>query len=186
MQDNRAYYNPARDWVVVPSRAQFSTRAEYYGVVMHELAHATGHPDRLNRGPLTGDHTSPSYAREELRAEIASMMVCTQLGLGHFPKNNVAYVASWVRGLRDDPMEIRKATQDASQMAGYLLRGMGREKRMDLTWQPPAQDRGLDTSSARSPLSPFEGLELSHPIMIGGHSTAVHHAARSHEMGLSR
>ncbi|WP_439484377.1 zincin-like metallopeptidase domain-containing protein [Cyclobacterium plantarum] len=36
------------------------------------------------------------YAREELRAEIASMMLGSELQIGHDPKQHVAYVDSWL------------------------------------------------------------------------------------------
>lgn len=183
---DRAYYNLTRDRVFVPRRHQFSTKAEYYAVVLHELAHASGHPERMDRDTMVGDKSSPDYAREELRAEIASMMLCTRLGLGHFPQNRVAYVADWVKALRKDPMEIRKATQDAAKMSTYILRGMGRHQVMDLSWKPPDPDRDPKSSPALTPLAPFERFGLNQPILVNAHPDRAHFAARSHDMGLSR
>ena len=64
---------------------------------------------------------SPHYAREELRAEISSMMTGDRLRLGHDPSRRAAYVGSWIQSLRDDPREIYRAAQDAQVMSDYVL-----------------------------------------------------------------
>ena len=53
---------------------------DFYATALHELGHWTGHSSRLNR-PILNKFGTPDYAREELRAEISSMMVCS--GFGH-------------------------------------------------------------------------------------------------------
>ena len=67
-----------RDLIVMPDREQFPNGPSYYPSALHELGHWTGHPDRLNRPtPAEGIRecaSSPQYAREELRAEISSMI----------------------------------------------------------------------------------------------------------------
>ena len=123
-QGDRAYYSPRNDEVVLPERGQFPTAGDYYRTALHELGHATGHKDRLDRETLqqgTKDgFGSPAYAREELRAEISSMMTGERIGIGHEPHHGTAYVASWVKALQDDPGEIRRAASDAQRMADYL------------------------------------------------------------------
>ena len=44
-----ATYYPGRDVIHVPPRAVFPTADSYYRTVLHELAHATGHPSRMKR-----------------------------------------------------------------------------------------------------------------------------------------
>lgn len=39
---NRAFYNPAIDLVVVPTKPQFKTQEGYYSTVLHEMSHWTG------------------------------------------------------------------------------------------------------------------------------------------------
>ncbi len=60
-----------------------------YPTALHELGHWTGHPDRLNRPTLIRDmeygELSQEYAREELRAEISSLITGNRIGLGHDP-----------------------------------------------------------------------------------------------------
>ena len=48
----RACYSPALDRVNMPRLEAFRSVEEYYKVFFHELAHATGHQNRLNRPDL--------------------------------------------------------------------------------------------------------------------------------------
>ena len=56
------------------------TEYDYMATLLHEAGHATGHISRLNRD-MTGVFGSPEYAKEELRAEIASAFTAQELGL---------------------------------------------------------------------------------------------------------
>ncbi|MGO4880940.1 MAG: zincin-like metallopeptidase domain-containing protein, partial [Bryobacteraceae bacterium] len=51
----------------------FKDAPGYYGTALHELAHWTGHPSRLNRPTLQESYRfgDLNYAKEELRAELA-------------------------------------------------------------------------------------------------------------------
>ncbi|MCB1983872.1 MAG: hypothetical protein KDF49_00405, partial [Nitrosomonas sp.] len=64
---------------------------------------------------------SEGYAREELRAEIASMLLGHELGIGHDPGQHAAYVASWIKTLEEDPTEIFRAAVDAEKIQDYVL-----------------------------------------------------------------
>ncbi len=128
---NRAYYDLGRDRIVLPLREQFASGPGYYQTALHELGHWTGHPERLNRSTLVRGveygYTSPEYAREELRAEISSMITGDRIGLGHDPSRHASYVDSWIKALRDDPREIYRASRDAQEMSDYVL-GLDRER----------------------------------------------------------
>jgi hypothetical protein len=63
-----------------------------------------------------------NYAKEELRAELASVFIAAELGVPHDPANHAAYVGSWIRALKDDKHEIFKAAHDASAAADYVIR----------------------------------------------------------------
>ncbi|MDE0103431.1 MAG: zincin-like metallopeptidase domain-containing protein [Bryobacterales bacterium] len=75
---NMASCDILRDRITLPHREQFREGPAYYQSAMHELGHRTGHPDRLTREiPLRGMREGPrsgAYAREDLRAEIKSMI----------------------------------------------------------------------------------------------------------------
>ena len=76
----RAFYNLTRDSITVPYQHDFFSDAAYYQTLMHEIAHSTGHPKRLNRD-MSGALRDPSHALEELRAEMGSAFVCKDIGI---------------------------------------------------------------------------------------------------------
>ena len=119
-QPDRAFYRPATDRIHLPPRDSFPSADTYYATALHELGHWTGHPSRLDRD-LAHPFGSVGYAKEELRAEIASLMVGDQLGIGHDPGQHAAYVKSWVQVLKEDPKEILRASRDADKISNYVL-----------------------------------------------------------------
>lgn len=99
IKQNQSYYVPALDKIVLPLRTQFKDAEGFYATALHELGHWTGHSSRLNR-PILNKFGTPDYAREELRAEISSMMVCGSLGIKHKAQNSAAYVSNWIDVLK--------------------------------------------------------------------------------------
>ena len=137
--DNRAYYDLRRDRIVLPFKEQFPNGPSYYQSALHELGHWTGHPSRLNRRMLLDGiehgYGSHAYPREELRAEISSMMTGDRLNIGHDPSRHASYVDSWVQKLREDPEgdlqseQGRPGHERLSAGAGSLARaGPGRPR----------------------------------------------------------
>ncbi|MBS0551385.1 MAG: strawberry notch family protein [Proteobacteria bacterium] len=119
-RQDRAYYQPATDTIQLPDKGQFPSASSYYAIALHELGHWTGHASRLNRDILN-PFGSEGYAKEELRAEIASMILGDELGIGHDPGQHAAYVGSWIKALRDDPLEIFRAAAEAEKIKDYVL-----------------------------------------------------------------
>ena len=117
---NRAYYNIDTDSIHLPSKEQFPNQERYYTTALHELAHATGAPHRLSRD-MSGDKNSESYAREELRADIASHLVAKEVGVPNDSQQNTAYVKHWIKLLKDDPKEILRACRDAEKAFKLIL-----------------------------------------------------------------
>lgn len=120
VQGDRAYYAPLFDKINMPERNQFETADRYYSTLLHELGHWTGHHSRLDRD-LVNKFGSPDYAREELRAEIASMILGNELKIGHDPKQHVSYVESWIKVLTDTPYEIHAAAADAQRIFDFVM-----------------------------------------------------------------
>jgi antirestriction protein ArdC len=122
-QPDRAFYNRLSDSIHLPSRAAFKSAADYYGTALHELAHWTGHPQRLNRETLneTYHFGDMRYAKEELRAELASVFLMAERGIPHNPDSHTAYLGSWLKTLSDDKHEIFRATRDAHKAADLLI-----------------------------------------------------------------
>lgn len=115
---NKAVYSVASDEVFLPSYGSFASDESFASTLSHELAHATGHPNRLNRkfGKRFGD---AEYAFEELVAEMASAFTCARLGFEH-ERESASYLASWLKVLKADNQAIITAASYASKAADWL------------------------------------------------------------------
>ena len=122
-QADRAFYNRQSDSIHLPPKDTFKDSGAYYGTALHELAHWTGHPERLNRSTLTDSYRfgDQNYAKEELRAELASVFIAAEKGIPHDPQSHAAYVGSWIQALKQDKHEIFRAAHDASKATDFLL-----------------------------------------------------------------
>ncbi|MFO2766950.1 zincin-like metallopeptidase domain-containing protein [Legionella pneumophila serogroup 1] len=116
---DRAFYRLSTDSIHLPPKEQFKSAANYYATALHELGHWSGHPSRLDRD-LGHPFGSDAYAKEELRAEIASMLLGAELGIGHDPSQHTAYIKSWIQVLEDEPLEIFRASADAEKIVNHL------------------------------------------------------------------
>lgn len=119
-----AYYSPQFDRITLPTANLFESEYAYMATLLHEAGHATGHESRLNRD-LTGAFGSPEYAKEELRAEIASAFTAQTLGINYeqngYMENHEAYVQSWIKVLESEPNELFAAIKDAEKISDYLI-----------------------------------------------------------------
>ncbi|WP_342709591.1 zincin-like metallopeptidase domain-containing protein [Bradyrhizobium sp. B124] len=116
---NRAFYVPAEDYVQVPLPQAYFEPINWHRTALHELAHASGHPSRLNRD-LSGSYGTRKYAFEELIAEMASAFSCASLGIAPTVRH-ADYIGCWLGVLREDNRAIVRAASQASKVADYLL-----------------------------------------------------------------
>jgi antirestriction protein ArdC len=121
-----AFYTPGEDRIAMPSRAGFtgtstsSATEAYYGTLLHELGHWTGHPSRLARD-LSGRFGSATYAGEELVAELTSAFLCAHLGISASPREDHAqYLNAWMLKLKEDKRAFLTAASAAQAAADYL------------------------------------------------------------------
>ena len=151
-QADRAFYRPATDRIHLPPRDSFPSADAFYSCALHEVGHASGHPTRLDRD-LAHPFGSVGYAKEELRAEIASLMVGDQLGIGHDPGQHAAYLKSWVQVLKEDPKEILRASRDADKIS-ELCAGPGEGSHAGQHREDPGGPSGAAGTDARTPGNP--------------------------------
>lgn len=138
-EHDRAFYRPSSDSIHLPEKDQFPTADNYYATALHELGHWTGHGTRLDRD-LVHPFGSEGYAKEELRAEIASMILGDELGIGHDPEQHAAYVGSWIKALEDDPLEIFRAAADAEKIQEYVMGLEQKQVQEQAAAQAPTQE----------------------------------------------
>lgn len=118
-QAKKAFYKPPTDEIHLPFREAFPDIIDYYATALHELSHWTGHKSRLNR-PMGNSFGSIEYAKEELRAEMASVFLAIDLNLPINSNNHAAYTQSWLKILKNDKMEFFKAVNDARKITQYV------------------------------------------------------------------
>lgn len=120
---NKAFYRASTDTIVMPQMKQFSSEADYYSVLLHEITHATGHKNRLDREGISSSKStfgSELYAFEELIAEMGGAFLCAYLGFNTVPQN-ASYLASWIKVLKSDKKAIFRATGKAREACEYML-----------------------------------------------------------------
>lgn len=174
-QPDTPHYRPALDTVHMPDRETFNNDERFYGTLAHEIAHSTGHATRLGRfdGKAAMGFGSPEYAREELRAEIASWMLADRTGIPHDPSLHEAYVASWIKSLQNDKNEIFRAAADAEKITQDIVeryhlpelevdRGLVKDKEI-------AMERTAD----RSPEREVQGREVQGKLVVADERGAV-------------
>ena len=118
---NRAFYAIGIDQVKMPPMEAFADAESYYATLAHECAHWTRHPTRLDRDFGRKRWGDEGYAREELVAELASAFLCADLELTpEVREDHSAYIASWLKVLKDDKRAILNAAAHAQRAADYL------------------------------------------------------------------
>ena len=112
---DRACYIPSKDAICLPKDSAFTDENERESTKAHEGIHATGAKHRLDRN-------KPSYAYEELVAELGAAMVCASLGVPLDKLQHTSYIQSWLKQLKNDTSFVFKAAADASKAVKYLTR----------------------------------------------------------------
>lgn len=116
-----AFYSPSQDIVQMPRIEAFRDQESYYATLAHEMTHWTRHPSRLDRDFGRKRFGDAGYAMEELVAEIGSAYLCADLGITpETREDHAAYVASWLKVLRDDKRAIFTAASHAERAADHL------------------------------------------------------------------
>ncbi len=118
---NSAYYAPAKDLVQMPPFEAFKDRESYYATILHELIHATSHKSRLDRSFNAKRFGDNGYAREELVAELGAAFLSADLGITpEIREDHAAYLAHWLKALKEDSRAIFSAAAHAQRAADFL------------------------------------------------------------------
>lgn len=133
-----AFYRPSTDEITLPQKQQFKISQtpeevfkdgmEYYSTFIHEAAHSTGSPERLNRvkGDRFGDK---KYAYEECVAEMSAAVVGKTLGFDRrISDNNTQYVGGWIRNIKEKPELIIGMLGDIGKASNMILEKVNAQK----------------------------------------------------------
>ena len=120
---DRAAYSPLDDYIVMPTIEQFNNPDQLAAVMAHELVHWTGHKDRCGREMATILEPE-KYAREELVAELGSVLVCARLGIEYQSRpDHEAYLAHYaeILGSEKGPEALKTAMTQAGKAADFIV-----------------------------------------------------------------
>ena len=170
---NEAFYSMAEDMIVLPKINQFDNEFEYITTFFHEAGHATGHVSRFNR-EMPSARGTDIYAREELRAEIASAFAAQTFGIDYtqnkYMENHEAYIQDYINVLENKPNELFAAIKDAEKISDYLIEKgeFGLEKETEMSRDASFMKK-MDTYVAlhRNYLEELSQSKL--PIVIDGY-----------------
>ena len=118
---SRAYYAEGPDYVQMPPFETFEDAERHAATLAHELIHWTKHPSRLARDMGRVKWGDEGYAREELVAELGSAFLSADLDIAPDVRpDHAAYIASWLKVLKDEKRFIFSAAAHAQRAADYL------------------------------------------------------------------
>jgi antirestriction protein ArdC len=120
---NQACYISSVDHIRMPPIEAFRDAESYYATLAHEATHWTRHSSRLDRDFGRKRFGDEGYAMEELVAELGSAFLSSDLDLTpEVREDHAAYIASWIRVLKDDKRAIFNAASHAQRAADFLHR----------------------------------------------------------------
>jgi len=126
---DKAFYAPARDMVQMPPFESFKDKESYYATILHELTHWTSHKTRLDRSFNAKRFGDNGYAREELVAELGAAFLSADLGTTpEIREDHAAYLAHWLKALKEDSRAIFSAAAHAQRAADFLQGLQGKEE----------------------------------------------------------
>lgn len=117
------FYLPSKNEIHLTPKASFDTPEKYYSTLLHEVSHA-----KIADGTLEFSTDFSKYhedktvrAKEELRAEISSVFLCSELGLNYDVQNHANYLNSWFKNIKEDKQEFWSAVSDSNRIANGVL-----------------------------------------------------------------
>ena len=144
-----AYYNRNTDVIHMTPKETFKSTYDMYSSILHQLAHWTAHPSRLNRKECSVSDKPVDYAREELRAELASYFMAFELGVGLTQEhidNHASFSKQWLELLGGNRNEIYRIAKDAESITSYIYefsKEAEAEKEVKQVSSSPARDTAL-------------------------------------------
>lgn len=128
--NDRAFYDWSNDRLGIPPQARFhridggDADQEFYHVVLHELAHWTGHHTRLKRtvpDPTTANYRS-IYSQEELIAEATAVIIAEHFGLTSQAAGlHEHYFQHFLSNMPDREIALARTEREAHRAACFLI-----------------------------------------------------------------
>lgn len=116
-----AFYHQSNDTIHLPKREYFKSDDLYHSTMLHEMAHSTGHKDRLNRD-IKGKFGSEKYGKEELVAELSSAIVGQQYGVSKtILEGNAHYLHNWLDAIKQEPEFLNEVLEEVLNASNMIV-----------------------------------------------------------------
>ncbi len=118
-QKDKVFYRSKDDTIYMPPKEAYKDELAYGSAAIHELCRWAGNGgERLNYE--TVPFGTEAFARQKLRTEIASYMLCKELGIPFEPEGK-QFADQWVQVIEKSPFEILNAAKDAEKIKGFIM-----------------------------------------------------------------
>ena len=155
LEDN--YYQKSTDTIHLRPKDDFKSMDQLYATALHEIAHSTQHPNRLNRQYMEASNPLEelqNYAREEVVAEFTAARLNAKYNLPYSERmgkyNSTSYIEIWQQVFHESPLELIEALKKAEQAATYI------ENNMLVLEQEQTEQLGQSTSLNQYSLDDLE------------------------------
>lgn len=115
-----AFYSVTNNSITLPMKAQFAKGEEFYSTMFHEMTHSTY--KELKR-EIGGKFGSYSYGKEELVAELTSLLVCTTYGIEKVTKEeSCKYLKGWLKAIKEDSDFLMSVLNDTKKAYNFIVK----------------------------------------------------------------
>ena len=174
---SRAYYSPISDSIKMPPLFDFNRPELFYSTAFHEMSHSTG--PRLSRN-LSGRFGDPSYAKEELVAELTALAVCEKSNIRYTNEDSAAYIQSWLSVVDTPGFSLASLYSEVSRASRYLQHPEDRPILRMQSWKK-AEELSLHGSD-RYLLVHQRGAGFSYSILDPDHKVIKEGSSIGHDM----
>lgn len=146
-QVTEAFYRPSTDTIHLPKREYFKSDDLYHSTMLHEMAHSTGHKDRLNRD-IKARFGSERYGKEELVAELSAAIVGQQYGVSKtILEGNAHYLHNWLDAIKQEPEFLNEVLEDVLNASNMIVDRVEvvQKENIDKFMERPTEQHEYDT-----------------------------------------
>lgn len=124
---DKAYYNITKNFINMPMKEQFTKTEQFYSTLLHEIAHSTM---KETKREVSGKFGSPEYGREELVAELTSLMICSTFGIEKYTKEgSQEYIKNWIQAINENNEFLMTVLDDVQKAYKIIMKALDKQEK---------------------------------------------------------